>query len=50
MNGNWKIDFPRTIEFAGCKFKYDRYPQGFAAPDVITCLGPTDEPLFIVVS
>lgn len=50
LNGNWKIDFPSTMEIAGCKFHYKRYPQGFAAPDTITCLGPIDESLYIVVS
>lgn len=50
LNGNWRINFPRTIEFAGCKFHYERTPQGFPAPDKLSCLGPTDETLFIVVS
>ncbi|VEN50612.1 unnamed protein product [Callosobruchus maculatus] len=49
LNGNWRIDFPRTIEFAGCKFKYEREPQQFPAPDRITALGPTTEPLFVVL-
>lgn len=49
LNGNWRIDFPRSIDFAGSKFHYERYPQGFAAPDKIYTLGPIDEPLFIVV-
>ncbi|KYB26517.1 Papilin-like Protein [Tribolium castaneum] len=49
LNGNWRIDFPRTMEFAGCKFHYNRDPQGFSAPDKITCLGPIDEALFIVM-
>ncbi|KAK9886678.1 hypothetical protein WA026_017598 [Henosepilachna vigintioctopunctata] len=49
LNGNWRIDFPRTKEFAGCAFNYGRTPQGFAAPDTITALGPTDEPLIIVL-
>lgn len=50
LNGNWRIDFPRTMEFAGCKFHYNRDPQGFSAPDRISCLGPIDEAIFIVVS
>ncbi|XP_066141086.1 papilin isoform X3 [Euwallacea fornicatus] len=49
LNGNWRIDFPRSIDFAGTKFHYDRYPQGFAAPDKIFTLGPIDEPIFIVL-
>lgn len=50
LNGNWRIDFPATNEFAGCKFHYERYPQGLPAPDILYCLGPIDEALFIVVS
>lgn len=50
LNGNWRIDFPATNEFAGCKFHYERYPQGLPAPDRLYCLGPIDEGLFIVVS
>ncbi|XP_060520392.1 papilin isoform X2 [Cylas formicarius] len=49
LNGNWRIDFPRTVDFAGSKWTYERYPQGFAAPDKIYTLGPIDEPLFIVL-
>lgn len=49
LNGNWRIDFPRSMDFAGCRFLYERNPQGFSAPDRISCLGPIDEPLFIVV-
>ncbi|ENN71822.1 hypothetical protein YQE_11556, partial [Dendroctonus ponderosae] len=49
LNGNWRIDFPRALDFAGSKFHYERYPQGFAAPDKIYTLGPIDEPLFIVL-
>ncbi|CAG9813449.1 unnamed protein product, partial [Phaedon cochleariae] len=49
LNGNWRIDFPRSLDFAGCRFKYERNPQEFAAPDVVTCLGPTEESLFMVL-
>ncbi|CAH1111392.1 unnamed protein product, partial [Psylliodes chrysocephalus] len=49
LNGNWRIDFPRSIDFAGTRFKYDRQPQEFDAPDILTALGPTDESLFIVL-
>ncbi|XP_018562061.1 papilin [Anoplophora glabripennis] len=49
LNGNWRIDFPRTMDFAGTKFHYDRSPQGFSAPDIIISLGPTYEALFIVL-
>ncbi|GJQ76338.1 hypothetical protein Trydic_g2060 [Trypoxylus dichotomus] len=49
LNGNWRIDFPRTIELAGTKFHYERSPQGFSAPDTLTSLGPIEESLFIVL-
>ncbi|XP_050510138.1 papilin isoform X5 [Diabrotica virgifera virgifera] len=49
LNGNWRIDFPRATDFAGTRFKYERTPQEFDAPDIITALGPTDESLFIVL-
>ncbi|XP_076259164.1 proteoglycan-like sulfated glycoprotein papilin isoform X9 [Rhynchophorus ferrugineus] len=49
LNGNWRIDFPRSMDFAGSKFYYERYPQGFAAPDKIFSPGPIDESLFIVL-
>ncbi|KRT86056.1 hypothetical protein AMK59_2573, partial [Oryctes borbonicus] len=49
LNGNWRIDFPRTIEMAGSKFHYERSPQGFSAPDTLTSLGPIEESLFIVL-
>lgn len=49
FNGNWRIDFPRTLDVAGCKMHYERSPHGFSAPDQIWCLGPIDESIFIVV-
>lgn len=49
LNGNWRIDFPRPLAFAGAIWTYDRRPQGFAAPDHITCLGPTSEPVYLVL-
>ncbi|KAK5647606.1 hypothetical protein RI129_002498 [Pyrocoelia pectoralis] len=49
LNGNWSIDFPRTLDIAGSKFVYDRYPRGFMAPDSLRCLGPISEPLIIVL-
>ncbi|KAL6256089.1 hypothetical protein P5V15_013324, partial [Pogonomyrmex californicus] len=49
LNGNWRIDFPRSLRFSGTIFHYVRDPQGFAAPDTITALGPTNEPIYVVL-
>lgn len=49
LNGNWRIDFPRPLTFAGSVWHYDRRPQGFAAPDHITCVGPTTENVYLVL-
>lgn len=50
LNGNYKIDFPRALPFAGTIWHYERRIQGFAAPDRITAIGPTIEPVYLVVS
>uniref|UniRef100_A0A8D8Q017 Papilin n=1 Tax=Cacopsylla melanoneura TaxID=428564 RepID=A0A8D8Q017_9HEMI len=47
LNGNWRIDFPRPIWFAGTVFNYER--NTFYAREAVTCLGPTTEHLFIVL-
>lgn len=49
LNGNYRIDFPRPMLFAGSLWSYERKPNGFAAPDKITCLGPTSEAIYLVV-
>lgn len=49
LNGNWRIDFPRPLTFAGSIWHYDRRPQGFAAPDHITSLGPISESVYLVL-
>ncbi|XP_011062335.1 PREDICTED: papilin [Acromyrmex echinatior] len=49
LNGNWRIDFPRSLRFSGTIFHYARDPQGFAAPDTITALGPTNESIYVVL-
>lgn len=48
LNGNWQLDFPRPLTFAGAIWHYERRPQGFAAPDHISCLGPTNENVYLV--
>ena len=50
LNGNWRIDFPRSLKFAGTIFHYERKPHGFFAPESVSALGPTTEPIYIVVS
>jgi len=37
------------LRFSGTIFHYARDPQGFAAPDTIMALGPTNEPIYVVV-
>ncbi|XP_053682403.1 papilin [Sabethes cyaneus] len=49
LNGNYRIDFPRVMFFAGSDWHYERKPQGFAAPDKLTCLGPTSESVYLVL-
>ncbi|XP_058811937.1 papilin isoform X2 [Topomyia yanbarensis] len=49
LNGNYRIDFPRALHFAGSDWHYERRPQGFAAPDKLTCLGPTAESVYLVL-
>ena len=50
LNGNWRIDFPREVKFAGATFHYERRPHSFIAPESISCLGPITEALYVVVS
>ncbi|XP_046402802.1 LOW QUALITY PROTEIN: papilin [Ischnura elegans] len=49
LNGNWRIDFPRDLRFAGTVFHYDRRPHGFYAPELLRALGPTTEAIYIVL-
>ncbi|XP_071454258.1 papilin isoform X2 [Hetaerina americana] len=49
LNGNWRIDFPRDLRFAGTVFHYDRRPHGFYAPELLRALGPTSEAIYIVL-
>ena len=61
INGNWRIDFADDYEIGGTVFRYERkirpgMKKGRAkllsmfAPEEITSLGPTSEPLYLVVS
>ncbi|XP_048510814.1 papilin isoform X3 [Athalia rosae] len=49
LNGNWRIDFPRSLKFVGSVFYYERKPKEFLAADMISALGPTTEALYIVL-
>lgn len=49
LNGNFRIDFPRPMFYAGCWWIYQRKPAGFAAPDQLTCSGPTTESITIMM-
>ena len=62
INGNWRIDFPNDYEAAGTIAHYERIIKGggsgsgkrirllrMFAPEQIRMLGPTTEPLYIVV-
>ena len=59
INGNWRIDFPNDYEGPGTKIHYERKVKGrgkkarlmtMFAPEQIRMLGPTTEPLYVVVS
>ncbi|XP_052756348.1 papilin isoform X3 [Galleria mellonella] len=47
LNGDYHIDFPRSIIIAGAHWHYERNQRGFAAPDKLRCLGPINEPLIL---
>ncbi|GAB6024702.1 hypothetical protein CHUAL_009835 [Chamberlinius hualienensis] len=49
LNGNWRIDFPRDLKFAGTTFIYERRPHAFTAPESIKAIGPTTEVIYIVL-
>ncbi|XP_066902314.1 papilin [Halyomorpha halys] len=50
LNGDWRIDFPRSLKFAGTTFTYSRKkPFGISTPESITALGPTNEVIYVVL-
>ncbi|XP_023211883.1 papilin-like isoform X2 [Centruroides sculpturatus] len=49
LNGNWRIEFPRSLKFAGTTFHYERKPHGQLAPETLRALGPITESVFIVL-
>lgn len=50
LNGNWQIEFPRKLKFAGTYWHYERHPQGYVGQEFVHASGPTTEPIFIAVS
>ncbi|XP_050088784.1 papilin-like [Anopheles aquasalis] len=42
-------ELPRTVTFAGCNWVYERSSPNLTAPDRLTCLGPTTEPVELVL-
>ncbi|GIX76837.1 papilin, partial [Caerostris extrusa] len=49
LNGNWQIEFPRTLKFAGSHFYYERVPRGYVGQESIEAPGPITEPIFITL-
>ncbi|XP_055949336.1 papilin-like [Argiope bruennichi] len=47
LNGNWQIEFPRTLKFAGSHFYYERVPRGYVGQESIEAPGPITEPIYI---
>ncbi|XP_070578826.1 papilin-like isoform X2 [Ptychodera flava] len=49
LNGEWRVDHPKSFHAAGTMIHYERKPQAFPAPEVVRALGPTTEPLYVVL-
>ncbi|XP_072031734.1 papilin-like isoform X2 [Amphiura filiformis] len=52
INGNFSIDFPQPFSVAGTTVHYERFTaerKRNNAPEVFRALGPTSEPLFVVL-
>ncbi|XP_006817461.1 papilin-like, partial [Saccoglossus kowalevskii] len=49
LNGDWRISPPTVINAAGTLLYYERKTNAYPAPEVIRALGPTTEPIFIVL-
>ncbi|KAK4336726.1 hypothetical protein RND71_043627 [Anisodus tanguticus] len=47
LNGNWKIEFPRSMKFAGTVFNYVRKANAQYGAEYLTSTGPTNEPLIV---
>lgn len=49
LNGNYFINSPQNMKFAGSLWTYERKPIGIPETDKITCLGPINEAIYIEV-
>ncbi|XP_050528636.1 papilin isoform X2 [Daktulosphaira vitifoliae] len=49
LNGNWKIDYPKSLYFCGTVFHYERKRKALYTPEIITALGPITEAIYIVL-
>ncbi|VDP28893.1 unnamed protein product, partial [Soboliphyme baturini] len=49
LNGNWKIDFPQSVDIAGTTFEYERIKNGRVAFESLYAKGPIKEPVTVVV-
>ncbi|XP_077522114.1 uncharacterized protein LOC144133127 [Amblyomma americanum] len=47
LNGNWRIQRPRSMVFAGTVFHYERKNQNAIARESLVALGPTTETILI---
>jgi len=50
LNGNWIIDYPRSLQICNTVFYYERKQRALYTPELITALGPISEAIYIVVS
>ena len=50
LHGDWRVSPPSSEAFAGTVFQYGRGRVGFFGPEQLRALGPTTEPLYLVVS
>ncbi|XP_043223530.1 papilin-like [Amphibalanus amphitrite] len=49
LNGDWRVSPPSSQQFAGTTFHYGRNKIGFFGPEQLRALGPTTEPLYLVL-
>ncbi|XP_027848870.1 papilin isoform X1 [Aphis gossypii] len=49
LNGNWKIDYPRSLKICNSVFHYERKKRALYTPEIITSLGPISEAIYIVL-